>query len=268
VANIRIGRGAARQQVRVRARSRDGRVVRFGKLPAKRDARNLRFAAVLRAPLRLPDEYDFDVEHRGIPTPMFKNDDLGDCVIAGRAHQTLRFEDAEQGIVLDISDADVVREYFRETGGRDTGLAVLDSLNQWRRRGWRAAGGQFKIQAFAEIAPRNHREVKRAIFSDVGVGIGLNLPDRALTQFDAGQRWDVGTGRGSAANPDNGHYVHVPGYTRVGPVCVTWGRKQQMTWAFFDKYCDEAYAIIDAVNTRKKRQALDERKIRSFLDSL
>jgi hypothetical protein len=41
-----------------------------------------------------------------------------------------------------------------------------------------------------------------------------------------------------------------------------------MTWAFFDKYCDEAYAIIDAVNTRKKRRALDERKIRSFLASL
>jgi hypothetical protein len=35
-------------------------------------------------------------------------------------------------------------------------------------------------------------------------------------------------------------------------VCVTWGRKQQMTWAWFDRYCDEAYAIFDAQNTFKK----------------
>ena len=49
-----------------------------------------------------------------------------------------------------------------------------------------------------------------------------------------------------------GHYVFVPGYTAAGPVCVTWGRKQQMTWDWLDKYCDEAYAIFDAKNTAKK----------------
>src|SRR5215510_874663 len=124
----------------MRKNGRPNRFVKFGKRAAERDSRNLKLGAVLKAPVPVPAEYDFDVEHHGIPTPMFKNDDLGDCVIAGRAHQTLRFEDAEQGIILDISEADVVREYFKETGGRDTGLAVLDSLNLWRRRGWRAAG--------------------------------------------------------------------------------------------------------------------------------
>ncbi len=46
--------------------------------------------------------------------------------MAGRARQTLRFEDIEQGSVLMISDKDVLREYFKETGGPDTGLIVLD----------------------------------------------------------------------------------------------------------------------------------------------
>jgi hypothetical protein len=41
-----------------------------------------------------------------------------------------------------------------------------------------------------------------------------------------------------------------------------------MTWAFLKKYCDEAYAIIDAVNTAKKKKALDEKKLNSFLESL
>ena len=49
---------------------------------------------------------------------------------------------------------------------------------------------------------------------------------------------------------------------------MTWGRKQQMTWAFFGKYCDEAYAIIDAVDTAKKRKGLDAKKIKTFLSRL
>ena len=62
--------------------------------------------------------------------------------------------------------------------------------------------------------------------------------------------------------------VFVPGYTKSGPVCVTWGRKQQMTWAFMDKYCDETYAIFDQKNTLKKRRALDIAGINTFLSSL
>src|ERR1044071_5047451 len=80
------------------------KVFKLGKRAAKRDDRNLKFAAVLKAPTPLPDTYDFDVKHKGIPTPMFANDTLGCCVIAGRAHQTLRFEDIEQGSVMMITE--------------------------------------------------------------------------------------------------------------------------------------------------------------------
>ncbi len=73
------------------------RLFKLGKAAAKRDRRNLMFAAILRAPLKVPPEYDFDLTHTGIPTPMFANDTYGDCVIAGRAHQTLRFELIEAG---------------------------------------------------------------------------------------------------------------------------------------------------------------------------
>ena len=62
--------------------------------------------------------------------------------------------------------------------------------------------------------------------------------------------------------------MYVTGYTALGPTCVTWGRKQRMSWRFFGKYCDEAYAIIDALDTAKKRRALDKRKLERFLDNL
>jgi hypothetical protein len=242
-------------------------IIRFGKAPAKRDDRNLKLSAVLRAPVALPAEYDFDVNHNGVPTPMFGNDQYSDCVIAGRAHQTLRFETAEQGILISITDKDVLREYFKETGGDDTGLVMLDSLNLWRKRGWRAANQRFKIKAFAEIDRTDRQEVKRAVYMDIGVGLGFTLPDSAISQFHAGKPWEVTSGPGSGPNPKNGHYVYVPGYTKTGPVCVTWGRKQQMTW-FLKKFCDEAYAIIDAVDTPKKKRNLDEKKINEFLTSL
>jgi hypothetical protein len=243
-------------------------VFKLGKAAARKDSRNLKFANVLRATLpSLPPSYDFDVTHTGIPTPMFGNDTHGDCVIAGRAHQTLRFEDIEQGAVITITDNDVLKEYFKETGGADTGLVVLDSLNLWRHEGWKAARHTYHIRAYAEVDRTNHDEVRQAIFADIGVGLGLQLPKSAQGQIQTGQPWDVTTGPDARPGSWGGHYVYVSGYTPGGPVCVTWGRKQQMTWAWFDKYCDEAYALFDARN-RFKKALIDSAKIGAFLDTL
>lgn len=240
---------------------------KLGKAAPKRDQRNLKMATLFKAVPKLPPSYDFDLQHPGIPTPMFQNDVYGDCVIAGRAHQTLRFENIEQGSILMISDNDVLKEYFKETGGPDSGLIVLDSLKLWRKAGWKVGKHNYKIDAFAEIDRSNHSEVLNAIYADIGVGIGVSLPKDAKQQIQAGQKWDVTTGPGSKPGSWGGHYVYLPGYTPIGPVCVTWGRKQQMTWAWFDKYCDEAYANFDAKNTFKK-SLIDRTKIKAFLSSL
>lgn len=241
---------------------------KFGKAPAKADERNLMFAAILRAPVSVPPEYDFDVKHQGVPTPMFGNDQYGDCVMAGRAHQTLRFELAEQKVIIPITEKDVEREYFKESGGADSGLVVLDSLKLWRKRGWIAAKKRYKIRAFSQIQPADHEVIKQAVYMDIGIGLGLSLPNIAMSQFYAAKPWEVVSGPAGKPNPHNGHYVYVPGYTLLGPVCVTWGRKQQMTWAFIDKYCDEAYAIIDAADTAKKKRVLDQKKLEAFLAAL
>lgn len=240
---------------------------KLGKKGAKRDKRNLKFAAVVKAPVPLPDRYDFDDKHPGIPTPMFANDELGCCVIAGRAHQTMRFELIEQGSKMMITDAEVIKEYKKETGGPDTGLVVLDSLSEWRHDGWKLGKEVYKIQAYAEINRTSPAEVKRAIFADVGIGIGVNLPKDAEKQINTGQKWDVTGGAGGKPGGWGGHYVYVCGYTQAGPVCITWGRKQQMTWAWFKKYCDEAYAIFDAEN-RFKKTIVSLPKIKAFLQTV
>ena len=243
-------------------------IFKLGKKPAKRDRRNLQLKAILRAPVKVPEEYDFDTAHVGVPTPVFANDRVGDCVIAGRAHQTLRFELVEQHEVIAITDGEVLKEYFLETGGPDTGLVVLDSLKRWRKRGWIAADDRYFITAFAEIDRGAPSEVKRTVYTDLGVGLGISLPLTAQKEFEAGKPWATTTGPGSSPGSWGGHYVYVTGYTTLGPTCVTWGRKQQMSWAFFSRYCDEAYAVIDAINTAKKRRALDASKVAAFLNKV
>ncbi len=243
-------------------------IFKLGKRPARRDRRNLQLRSILKPLVKVPDEYDFDAVHAGVPTPVFANDRFGDCVIAGRAHQTLRFELVEQRTVLTISDEEVVREYFLETGGRDSGLIVLESLKQWRKRGWTAAGDQYFITAFAEIDRRAPVQVKRTVFTELGVGLGLALPETAQREFAAGKPWATTTGPGSTPGTWGGHYVYVTGYTRLGPMCVTWGRKHQMTWAFFGRYCDEAYAVIDALDTPRKRRMIDKTRLDAFLRRL
>jgi len=246
---------------------------KFGKRPARRDARNFAFRELVARSPRLPVEYDFDEHRVVVPTPMFGNDTHGDCVIAGRAHQTLRFEYLEQKRVLGIGDADVLREWRLENGGTEDGLVVLDSLKAWRARGWQVGKSPYRIEAFAEVDRTRTAEVKRAIVMQVGVGIGLTLPYAALTQFNAGRTWDVVNGPNGEPELAGGHYVYCPGYTRRGPVCVTWGRRQPMTWAFLERYCDEAYAMVDARDAALRkaagvRGALDLAHLRERLSAL
>lgn len=236
-------------------------IFKLGRVKSPRDPRNLMFADFLRTPLATPRQYDFDIAHPGIPTPMFANDQYGDCVMAGRAHQTLRFELLEVGKTLSISDNDVLREYFTETGGEDSGLDPVSSLKDWQSKGWAAAGKRLFIRGFAEIKSIQHEQIRQAVYMDVGVGMGLSLPITAQSQVQAGRTWDVVlTGRDAEPGSWGGHYVHVCGYTAAGPVCVTWGRKQQMTWAFVDHYSDEVYAIFDAKDSLKTSAAIDFKK--------
>ena len=105
--------------------------------------------------------HDFDDKHKGIPTPKYGNPPNNNCVIAGRAHQTLRFELVEQEVLINITDEDVLQEFHKQNGGGDSDIEVLESLKLWRTRGWEAAGQTYKIKAFSKIDLGNHEQIKR-----------------------------------------------------------------------------------------------------------
>lgn len=220
---------------------------RTGKLAAQTDPQTMKAATLFEGiSIELPAEYDIDVDDApqivSNGNPMFANNRLGCCVISGRAHQTLRFELLETGKIIKLTDADVERQYFRETGGphRDNGLVLLHSLKSWRDEGWIVGGRRYRISDYASINRANRQEIKKAILMNFGIGIGVLLPDNAVSEFQRGRAW-TDTSRPKSG----GHYVYVTGYSSEGLTCVTWGAKQQMSWKFFDKYCDEAYAIVD-----------------------
>ena len=105
---------------------------KFGKLPQKIDKRTIQLDTIFisqNLPV-LPITYDTDSELVNFSdNHMYLNDKIGDCVMAGRGHMTLRFEDFEQLKVINITDKEIENEYFAETGGGDDGLVMLDSCS-------------------------------------------------------------------------------------------------------------------------------------------
>ncbi|MDD5486236.1 MAG: hypothetical protein PHW65_01590 [Dehalococcoidales bacterium] len=215
--------------------------LKLGKLPAVIDRRTIKFKSLIRRDLLppLPASFDLDDHLGGIEdNNMYANDRYGNCVIAARAHQTLRFEKYEQGEIIPITDQEVIDQYFKESGGLDSGLYLLNSLKRWRKEGWTAAGRQHNIYAFASVDWKNHDEVKYCIYLLGGINYGFMVPQSCLDQFEMKLPWTVVTPDGGIKG---GHGVYafsyLNGYNALGPVIMTWGRRQQMTWDFWDKYC-------------------------------
>jgi hypothetical protein len=177
--------------------------------------------------------------------PMYANDRIGDCTCAAVGHIIEAVTKYGQGQTVKIPESDVIGAYSAitgydpATGANDDGAVMQDVLNYWRKEGI----GGYKILAFAEVNPRNIAEVFAACELFGNVYLGINFPAFAMDQFNAGEPWDVqdqnsGLEGGHAIN--GGWYDAESGLWKV----ITWGRVQDMTQAFFDKYVEEAWVVI------------------------
>jgi len=250
----------------------------LGKLPAKIDKRTIRLSSILNWEVikkqlpDLPSSYDVDEALGGIEDDfMFLNDTYGLCVKASRAHQTLRFEKYEQGKQIVITDDEVKNEYFRETGGADTGLYLLDSLKDWKNKGWMIGGKLYTIYAFASVNWRDYDEVKYCIHLLGGVNFGMLVYEQDIEQFDEGKPWEL-TGIDGSFLGGHGVYLFkygvLTGYNKNGVTCMTWGKKQFMTWDFWDRRVDEAYGIVDNRNDWLEDSPVDVEKLDAYLDEI
>ncbi len=220
------------------------REVKLGKLPARHDARTLMMAKYVTPEVPAPPpavDYGKAVKK----WPMYDNDKIGDCTCAAVGHMIEAWTAAAQKTVAAISDAAVLKAYEAvsgydpSTGKNDNGAVELDVLKYFRNTGF----GGHKIGGFVAVEPGSHLHVKQAVDLFGGAYIGVQLPISAQGQT----LWAVpaggATGQG-APGSWGGHAVNVVEYDVHGLTVITWGAPLRMTWAFWDAYCDEAYAVL------------------------
>jgi hypothetical protein len=251
--------------------------LRLGKLPTRKDERTIPLKSILTILPPLPPHFDVDEQYSfPIDNPMYQNDKVGDCVMVARGHMTRRFEAFEQKKLIYMTDKDILNEYYKETGGGDNGLIMLDSLNEWRQNGWKIGarklacltfgGTKYDIYAFAQVHPTDRNEVKASIAFLNGAFIGLQLPMSAQDQWNNNQPWSLVSGNNGQPGTWGGHCVYGVEYDdNDGLYCLTWAKKQLMTWPFFEACCDEAYCIVDNKDNFMPNSPVDPDKLNRIL---
>ena len=218
--------------------------MKLGKLPAAPRPTDLEFKAYLRGSLpQYPKEFGHETNIGDFG--MLGNDKVGDCTIAGAAHEHMIWT-TEGFAPTPFSDAGVIADYSAISGydptdpSTDIGCDVHDVMAYRKDTGLiDAAGNRHKIAAYLSIDPGNLDHLLLAAYLFGTVGIGIQFPDSAMDQFNNGLPWDYVDG----ATIEGGHYI--PLVARRGNlVVVTWGTTQQMTPTFFTRYCDECWCMV------------------------
>jgi hypothetical protein len=216
--------------------------VKLGKLPVRTDVRTLSLPRYVdRDELPTPPA-DLDLASAVPEWPMYANDRVGDCTTAAAAHMIEAWTAPTRGRAVELAERavlaafDEVKQVDPVTG--EDGAVELDVLRLWRKRG---IGGH-RIGAFVRVPVRDHGLVRDAAFLFGGLYIGLELPLSAERQ----QTWDWTHRLDGPAKPGSwgGHAVDVVAYDVDTLTVVSWGRLQKLTWAFWDRYVDEVYAVL------------------------
>jgi hypothetical protein len=221
--------------------------MKLGKKDAKFNTRALhmyRYVDKLYVPPAYAD-HTYGISNWG----MMMNDTLGDCTIAACGHALQIFT----GGNINEPDATIESYYSKWCGyvpgnpNTDNGGVELDVLNDWKSQ---TLDGHV-LEGFVQPQPQNLAHVMHSIAEFGGVYIGFQVPQSAMDQFNAGQIWDVVANDGGIVG---GHAVFCPAYHTFDPThnrettitAITWGQKQKMTVAFWEKYCDESHTLLAA----------------------
>jgi len=242
--------------------------MKLGRKAIKTDSRTLALGRYFTSSLPAPPSMA-DWTKGTVRWGMMLNNRLGDCTIAAVAHaiQVWTSNTARKVTPPDST----VETYYQQWDGyvpgdssSDHGGVALDVLNDWQKQGF--AGNA--LLAFADPKPGNLIEIRQSIALFGGVYIGLSLPLTAQKQ----DVWDVVPGGGAAARKGSwgGHCVFVPKYDAKGFTCITWGQLKTMTVAFWNKYCDEAHALLsqDWLTAKGSPAGFDQAQLESDLKAI
>lgn len=226
---------------------------KLGKKPARPGAVKLRLSTYLNKSVLPAIPPAFGHQAKVADWQMLANDRVGDCAIAGAAHETMLWC-AEGGKPARFDDDSVLAIYSTATGydpsqtdadgnnPTDEGTDPADFAEIRRTTGITDADGNLhKIGAYLALDQGSVSQLGAAMYLFSAVGIGLQLPDSAQDQFQAGEAWDPVPG----STIEGGHYV--TGVARDNDsniALVTWGALQWMTPRFYMRYNDESLVYL------------------------
>jgi len=249
--------------------------LKLGKLPAApkpTDFKFSQFAAAISLP-NVPSRFGHGQAYSD--WKMLGNDQYGDCVWAGAAHEHMLFNKVIQHQDVAFDDQSVLGDYSAVTGfdpnnpSTDQGTNVHDALDYRRKTGIAdASGTRHQIGAYVALDPKNWDHLEQAAYIFGAVGIGFEFPRSAMDQFNNGEPWDVVPG----SPIEGGHYVPVVG-TVDSPnqaTAITWGKRQPFTRAFYEQYNDESWVYItpEELHDGAGFHGFDMTKLNQFLSQL
>jgi hypothetical protein len=82
--------------------------------------------------------------------------------------------------------------------------------------------------------------------------------------------WDYNGEKGPSWQPGSwgGHAVYGFGYDGDSITIKTWAMNVRVTNNFIDRYCDEAWGIVDALDSWRTRQTIDVAKLTEELQQI
>jgi hypothetical protein len=222
--------------------------MKLGKKTARIDSRTLQYKKYAYN-LVTPSKYTLPNDLADFDFGTMLNDTLGDCTCAAVGHAIQVWTYQARFKMVTVSDTailslyEVVGDYDPAVPSSDGGAVELDVLNYWTKNP--VAGNT--LSAYVALQPKSQQELQAAVYYFGGAYIGLQLPQSAQNQTLWNVPFFFGKGIGNGrAGTWGGHAVFIVGYNETGPICITWGKQKQMTWGFYEAYCDEAYALLSS----------------------
>ncbi len=253
----------------------------FGKTAARKGAVSFLFTDYFDAK-KLPTPPATFGHYQQIPAwHMLANDQFGNCVWAGAAHEHMLWSIEGGRPRARFTNYDVLSDYSTVTGfdrkqtdangnnPTDQGTDMQQAAAYRKKVGiLDATGKRHKIDGYVALNVGDWDQLVLAAWLFGAAGVGLQLPKSAITQFDAHQPWTV------PWRPKivGGHYVPAGGRDVSGNlIAVTWGGVIPMTRKFYQRFNDESvcYLSLERLNSLGlSPEGYDADELRKHLGSL
>ena len=99
-----------------------------------------------------------------------------------------------------------------------------------------------------------------------GIYFGAGLPVSAQGQENG--LWDLITGNGTEPYSWGGHAMNVVDTRPNELVAVTWGHLQRISWTWWDRYVDEAYAVLEEDYVGEDRRSPQGFSLKKLADDI